>query len=152
MEIKNGNDYLPQVKALIIEYTNKLNRDLSFQNLSAELDDIAKKYTSPNGESLVAVENNRALGMVAYHKLNNKRCEMKRLYVRPEARGKHLGELLVKRIIERAVLAGFEEMVLDTINPLQTAIYLYQKMGFKKCEPYYNNTMTDVIYMSKKLK
>ena len=69
MEIKNGNHYLSQVKELIIEYTNKLNRDLSFQNLAAELDDIAEKYTSPNGEILVAVEDDRVLGMVAYHKL-----------------------------------------------------------------------------------
>lgn len=72
MEIKNGKDYLSQVKSLIIEYTNKLNRDLSFQNLNAELDNIAEKYTSPNVELLVAVEDNRVLGMVAYHRLNGK--------------------------------------------------------------------------------
>ena len=152
MEIKNGNHYLSQVKELIIEYTNKLNRDLSFQNLAAELDDIAEKYTSPNGALLVAVENDSIFGMVAYHKLNDKQCEMKRLYVRPEARGKHLGELLVKGIIERAVLNGYEEMVLDTITPLQTAITLYHKMGFEICAPYYNNPMSDAVYMSKKLR
>ena len=90
--------------------------------------------------------------MVVYHKLNDKRCEIKRLYVKPEARGMHLGELLVKKIIECAVSAGFGEMVLDTIAPLQSAISLYLKMGFEKCEPYYYNPMSDVIYMSKKLK
>lgn len=46
---------------------------------------------------------------------------------------------------------GFEEMVLDTITPLQSAIHLYKKFGFEGCEPYYDNPMNDVVYMRKKL-
>ena len=42
-------------------------------------------------------------------------------------------------------------MVLDTLLPLQSAIYLYQKLGFQQCEPYYNNPMNDVIYFKKML-
>lgn len=151
MEIKNGISYLPQVKDLIIEYTGRLNRDLSFQELDAELDNIAEKYTPPNGELIVAVNEDSVLGMVAYHKLNDRQCEMKRLYVRPEARGLHAGRKLVERIIDQAVSAGFEEMVLDTIKPLQAAISLYRSFGFEECAPYYYNPMDDVIYMSKKL-
>ncbi|MBQ9610365.1 MAG: hypothetical protein IJV15_13105 [Lachnospiraceae bacterium] len=37
MTIKDGKDYIPQVKDLIIEYTNRLNRDLSFQRIDEEL-------------------------------------------------------------------------------------------------------------------
>ena len=150
MEIKNGKEYLPQVKELILEYTDRLDRDLSFQNLNSELEDIATKYTSPNGEMFVAVENDTVMGMVAYHKHNNNRCEMKRLYVKPQARGLHLGDKLVKEIISHAKSAGFKEMVLDTIEPLKAAIALYQKHGFEKCEPYYNNPMDDVVYMIKR--
>ena len=151
MVITDGKNYLDQVKELIIEYTERLNRDLSFQNLDAELDDIAKKYTAPNGEILVALENETVLGMVAYHKHNDTRCEMKRLYVRPQARGTHLGEQLAKEIISHAALAGYKEMVLDTIEPLKAAVALYNKLGFEKCEPYYNNPMDDVIYMIRHL-
>lgn len=152
MTIKDGKDYISQVRDLIIEYTKRLNRDLSFQNLEEELRDPAVKYTAPEGELLVAVDNaDTVIGMVAYHKHTNDRCEMKRLYVKPETRGMHLGELLVKEIIDHARQAGFKEMVLDTIVPLKAAIGLYQKYGFLECEPYYNNPMDDVIYMKKYL-
>ena len=151
MKIEDGKNYLLQVKDLLIEYTNSLGRDLSFQNLDSELDNIAGKYTAPNGELLVAVKDGEVFGMVAYHKHSNERCEMKRLYVKPTARGFHLGEQLVTEIIKHAKAAGFKEMVLDTIEPLKAAIFLYQKCGFKRCEPYYNNPMDDVIYMRKSL-
>lgn len=152
MEIKDGKNFIPQVKELIIEYTERLNRDLSFQNLDEELSDPAAKYTAPAGEILVAIDDSGVvIGMVAYHKLDDKRCEMKRLYVRPTARGTHLGDILIKEIVDHARSAGFREMVLDTIVPLQAAIHLYKKNGFTECDPYYNNPMDDVIYMTLKL-
>jgi ribosomal protein S18 acetylase RimI-like enzyme len=96
-------------------------------------------------------EMDNVIGMVAYHRHNSERCEMKRLYVKPQARGMHVGELLVKEIIEHAKQSGYKEMVLDTIVPLKAAIGLYKKNGFKECKPYYKNPMADVIYMMKEL-
>ena len=49
MEIKDGKSYLPEVKAMITEYSKWLGRDLSFQNLDAELENPAQKYTPPEG-------------------------------------------------------------------------------------------------------
>ena len=149
MRILDGKDYIDEVKSLIIEYTTRLGRDLSFQNLSEELDDPAFKYTAPQGELLIAENDGIILGMVAYHRHSDSRCEMKRLYVKPEARGMHLGDTLVSEIISHAKKAGYKEMVLDTITPLQAAISLYKKHGFVECEPYYNNPMDDVVYMKK---
>lgn len=149
MEICNGVDYLDQVKELIIEYTKRLGRDLSFQNIEEELQDLTKKYTAPEGELLVAVEDEKVMGMVAYHRHSNSRCEMKRLYVKPEYRKIKLGEKLVLEIIEHAKKAGYKEMVLDTIIPLEAAIHLYKKVGFVECEAYYYNPMNDVLYFKK---
>ncbi len=150
MKIVDGTNYIEQVKNMLIEYTQRLGRDLTFQNIETELSNPAKKYTAPEGELLVAVdEADNVLGMVAYHKHTDERCEMKRLYVSPKCRGMKLGDKLVTEIIQHAKNAGFKEMVLDTITPLQAAIHLYQKMGFKECKPYYNNPMKDVIYMKK---
>ncbi|MBE6100424.1 MAG: GNAT family N-acetyltransferase [Anaerovibrio sp.] len=151
MKIVNGKDFILQVKNLIIEYTERLGRDLTFQHIDEELQNPATKYTAPEGEILVALEGKEVLGMVAYHKHDKLRCEMKRLYVKPKARGLHLGETLVQEIISHAQRAGFKEMVLDTITPLKSAIHLYEKYGFVQCEPYYNNPMDDVIYMRKEL-
>ena len=151
MRILDGKDYIDEVKDLIIEYTSRLGRDLSFQNLSEELDDPAFQYTAPQGELLIAEDDGAILGMAAYHRHSDTRCEMKRLYVKPEARGMHLGEALVSEIISHAKKAGYKEMVLDTITPLQAAISLYKKHGFAECEPYYNNPMDDVVYMKKVL-
>ena len=124
---------------------------ISFQNLDDELKDPAKKYTSPEGELLVAVEGEDVLGMIAYHKHSDTRCEMKRLYVKPSCRGMKLGEKLIEELIAHARQAGYKEMVLDTIVPLQTAIHLYKKLGFTECEPYYHNPMPDVLYFRKEL-
>lgn len=151
MTIADGKNYLPEVRELIKEYSNRLGRDLSFQNIDDELKDPAHKYTAPEGELLVALDGDEVLGMVAYHRHSNVRCEMKRLYVRPKARGMHLGSILVKEIIEHAKNSGYKEMVLDTIEPLKTAVSLYKKNGFEECEAYYNNPMKDVIYMRRDL-
>ena len=102
MDIYDGKDYIPQVKELIIEYAKRLGRDLSFQNIDEELEDPAHKYTAPEGEILVAVKDDMVIGMVAYHRHTDDRCEMKRLYVKPEARGLHLGDTLVKEILVHA--------------------------------------------------
>ena len=152
IKIVDGKPYLDQVKELIQEYTKWLGRDLSFQDLDKELADIAEKYTVPNGELLVDIDdNNVVLGMVAYYQHSEIRCEMKRLYVRPENRGHALGEHLIESIMDHAKVSGYKEIVLDTIEPLQVAIYLYKKHGFTECDPYYHNPMDDVIYMSKAL-
>ncbi len=151
MTIIDGKHHINQVRNLIIEYTQMLNRDLSFQNIDDELKDPSKKYTAPVGELLVAIENDEVVGMIAYHKHSATRCEMKRLYVKPKYRGMKLGEQLIQKLIELAIQSGYTEMVLDTLLPLQSAIYLYQKLGFQQCEPYYNNPMNDVIYFKKML-
>ena len=96
-------------------------------------------------------DNGVVLGMVAYYQHSDTRCEMKRLYVRPEGRGHALGDRLIESIMDHAKASGYKEMVLDTIEPLQAAIYLYKKHGFTECDPYYHNPMDDVIYMSKAL-
>ena len=58
-----------------------------------------------------------------------------------------IGYELIKDIIELASKDDFEEMVLDTLKPLKSAIHLYKKFGFEEIQAYYDNPMDDVIYM-----
>ncbi len=151
VEIIDGKDHISEVVSLIEEYTNALGRDLTFQNLAEELTDPAKKYTAPNGELLLALAEGKPVGMVAYRRHSAARCEMKRLYVRPEARKLRIGDALVSEVLAHAKKAGYQEMVLDTLRPLQAAIALYKKYGFAECEAYYHNPLPDVVYMKREL-
>ncbi len=99
----------------------------------------------------MAVEGEDVLGMIAYHRHSDTRCEMMRLYVKPSCRGMKLGEKLIEELIAHARQAGYKEMVLDTIVPLQSEIHMYKKLGFAECKPYYHNPMPDVLYFRKKL-
>ena len=152
MEVKivDGTKHLAEVKKLILEYTKFLGRDLSFQDIDDELKDLTEKYLPPEGRLLCAqLESGKIIGCVAYHKHTAERCEMKRLFVREGYRNFHAGKKLVEEILNFAKADGFKEIVLDTITPLKSAIGLYKKFGFVETEPYYNNPMSDVVYMKK---
>ena len=154
MEVKiiDGTEHLAEIKKLILEYTKFLGRDLSFQDIDDELKDLTEKYLPPEGRLLCAqLDDGKIIGCVAYHKHTAERCEMKRLFVREGYRNFHAGKKLVEEILKFAKADGFKEMVLDTITPLKSAIGLYKKFGFVETEPYYNNPMSDVIYMKKVL-
>ena len=149
IKIVDGSKYLDEVKDLINEYTKFLGRDLTFQNLDDELSDLAKKYCPPEGRLLCAKVDDKIIGCVAYHKFDETRCEMKRLFVSEGYREFHAGSKLIEEILKVAISDGYGEMILDTITPLESAIHLYKKFGFVETAPYYDNPMPDVIYMKK---
>ena len=106
------------------------------------------KYAAPNGRILVALSDaGDVIGCVAYHRHSETRCEMKRLYVRPDYRGHRIGEALVSQILALAKTDGYREMVLDTLQFMKSAISLYTRFGFQQIAAYYENPMEDVIYM-----
>lgn len=152
MKVVAGNKYVREVKKLIEVYTTSIGRNLDFQNLDKELQDFPSKYSYPKGKLLAAInDDGKVIGCVAYTKLSDTRCEMKRLYVKPEYRKHQAGQRLVKAIISEAKNDGFKEMVLDTLKPMQNAIKLYESIGFLEMPPYYDNPMNDAIYMKLKL-
>ncbi|WP_249029575.1 GNAT family N-acetyltransferase [Tannockella kyphosi] len=147
MEIIEGYPYVEEIKGLIQEYLIELDRDLSFQDIASEFNNLPKKYPA----LFVARKEDKVIGCVAYQVLSNERCEMKRLFVKKEYRNEKIGALLVETIISKAIKEGYHEMVLDTIEPLQSAIHLYHSYGFMETTGYYDNPMDDVIYMMKEL-
>ena len=150
MNIVNGKPYIEKIRKLIAEYTDSLHRDLTFQNLKQELEHLEEKYENGQGKILAALsEEGKVIGCVAYRRLREGLCEMKRLYVKPEFRGKQVGKRLVEEILRLAREDGFQEMVWDTLQPMTAAISLYKTMGFVETEAYYHNPMPDVIYFKK---
>ena len=148
VRVVDGTPHANEVRDLVARYVRELGRDLSFQGIGDELDDLATKYGADHGELLAAVDDSGSVvGCVAWRVIGDGRCEMKRLYVLPEARRTGAGRLLCERAIGGAREAGMREMVLDTIEPLVAAIALYESLGFRRIPPYYDNPMSDVVYL-----
>jgi len=150
-EIKLAYDRLDEVETLFREYHKMLGVDLCFQNYEEELANLPGKYTLPDGRLYVIYLEEKLAGCIALRRFDSTRCEMKRLFVRPQFRGLKLGQILAERIIQDAKKIGYEAMVLDTLASLESAVYMYRKMGFEEVEPYYDNPLKDVIYFELKL-
>ena len=135
-------------RTLFEEYEAAIQVDLCFQGFADELDTLATMYAPPKGCLLLATMNGEPVGCVAVRpREGGEYCEMKRLYVRPEARGTNLGRELATRIVKRARTIGYPRMVLDTLGWMEPARAIYRELGFQETPAYYHNPLDDVIYM-----
>ena len=146
------NDELELVKTLFKDYENDLGVDLCFQGFEKELAELPGVYAEPNGCILLSESYEREIeGIVALKPLSDGSCEMKRLYIKPEFRGKGIGETLATCLIKEARFKGYKEIKLDTLSRLKPAVKLYEKLGFIKTEPYNFNPGNDVLYFKKSI-
>src|SRR5260370_2423406 len=145
-------EHIEQVRALFLEYRRSLGFSLCFQSFEEELKNLPGAYAPPSGRLLLARSADHAAGCIALRRLETGICEMKRLFVRPDARGKGLGRVLVERVIAEARGAGYERMRLDTIaSAMKDAIALYRRMGFQEIAPYSVIPIKDALWMELRL-
>lgn len=141
------------VRELFAEYADSLGIDLSFQDFEAELAQLPGKYALPLGDILIARDAiGTVLGCVALRPTAMLgTAEMKRLYLRPAARGQALGRRLAEAIIMRAREAGHVRVVLDTLATMHAARRLYVELGFRPVPAYYDNPLPGTLYMALEL-
>lgn len=135
---------------MLREYVEWIGLDLAFQEIDAELSGLPGEYAPPRGALFVAVEGERHLGMIALRPLDGTIAEMKRLYVRPEARGRGLARRLIARLCDEGKRLRYTELRLDTLPKMGEAQALYETYGFVDIEPYYETPIAGTRFMAKK--
>lgn len=146
---------LDEIRLIFQEYAKQLGVDLCFQDFSTELLNLPGDYAEPRGGLLMARVNGDLAGCCALRPLDSvdyaNACEMKRLYVKPAFRRLGLGRLLAEAILDLARQAGYDCLLLDTLNDMESARALYQDLGFEEIPPYYFNPIEGAHYLKVKL-
>jgi putative acetyltransferase len=142
-----SRETLAIVRRLFEEYAASLEIDLGFQNFAEELAGLPGEYTRPAGGLMLGLDDEEPAGCVAFRPLEPGIAEMKRLYVRPTARGGGWGRRLAERAVSDARAAGYARMRLDTLPAMQRALGLYLAMGFADIAPYRHNPVPGARFL-----
>lgn len=142
---------IPEVREMLREYVEWIDLDLAFQEIETELAELPGDYSPPEGVLLVVPEGHRLLATIALRPYDGTVCEMKRLFVRPEARGRGLAKQLITRLLDEARRIGYTEIRLDTLPMMTDAQTLYANLGFVDIAPYYDTPIAGTRFMAKRL-
>lgn len=142
---------LNAVRELFQEYADQLGVDLCFQNFAQELRELPGEYATPRGALLLARVGDALAGCCALRPLDTadypNAAEMKRLFVRPAYRGLGAGRLLAEGILDAARQGGYDCVLLDTLDDMESARALYEELGFEEVPPYYFNPIAGAHYL-----
>jgi ribosomal protein S18 acetylase RimI-like enzyme len=144
-------DDIPEVRTMLREYVAWVGIDLGFQEIDNEIAALPGAYDPPGGALFVAEEGHHLIGMIAMRHLDGSTAEMKRLFVRPEGRGRGCAKALVHRVLDEARRRDYEEIRLDTLPMMSGAQSLYESLGFEETDPYYDTPIAGTRFMAKKL-
>ena len=125
-----------------------------FGTLEQEAERLPASFTVQGGGSLLAWVQGEPAGFVAWRAIPQSAhvtadsWEMKRLWVRPSARGRGLGRRLTQAILDRAAAAGSRAVYLDTApESMASAHRLYLEMGFAPCARYNDNPVEGLAFL-----
>lgn len=144
-------DDFQEARRLLREYEDFVELDPCFQGFEEELGNLEHVYGPPGGQFLLLRQGGQTAGCVALRDLGSGICEMKRLFLRAEFRGKGLGRLCAERIIQAARNKGYVAMRLDTLPIMREAIDLYRSMGFREIGNYAENPVEGALCMELEL-
>lgn len=143
IRIVEGYGHKEEILSLFKEYTEMLiglngsyREYLKVQHYDDEIEELEKKYAKPRGRLYLAKTGDESAACIAVRPLTEKRCELKRLFVRPCFRGNHIASRLIDLVLKEAKEEGYEELLLDTVPELEAAIHLYKAKGFEETDCY----------------
>lgn len=143
-----------EIRPLFREYTDMILQNvpsfqtyLDLQHYDDEIAHLEHKYAPPEGQLYLARWDGATAGCGGLRKLDGGRCELKRLYVRPTFRGHHIGEALLRQLMDDARRVGYREMLLDTLPFMDSALRLYRRFGFHTIPRYNDSPLDSTIYL-----
>ena len=113
-------------------------------------------YIPPEGIYYILQVENKIAGMGALRKLKPSVGEVKRMYIRPEYRGKGLGKAILEKLLKKGKEFGYTTILLDTGLFMSAAQHIYHLAGFQDREEYPESEVPVEIrhlwsYMEKKI-
>lgn len=104
-----------------------------------EVDCMSAAYSTPRSAYFVVEDAGRVIGGAGIAPLEGAEpdtCELRKMYFLHEARGRGLGEQMLRRCLDRARELAFRRCYLETLTGMDAAMRLYERMGFRKlCGP-----------------
>jgi GNAT superfamily N-acetyltransferase len=132
------------VRELYLEYLEWANTRIvrefgfSFDIQSMVEQDMLEldKFLPPDGRLLLAEHGGRVAGLACLRRIRPDVGEIKRMYVRPESRGRGIGRALLEALIAEAREIGYPRVRLDSTRFMKEAHSLYRSVGFERIDPY----------------
>ena len=107
------------------------------------LDDMYTHFTVPTKAYFVAIEDGEVIGgsgVAPLDDTNKVVCELQRMFVTKTSRGLGIGRKLMNVCLQQAKEMGFKQCYLETLDPMKSAIKLYERTGFKYLSAPMGNT------------
>lgn len=100
----------------------------------AEVDRMSASYAGPRSAFYVLEEAGRVTGCGGIAPLagaDADTCELRKMYFLPGARGRGLGEQMLRLCLDRAREFGYRRCYLETLTGMDAAMRLYRRLGFR---------------------
>ena len=144
-ECKN-TDYL-QLVEMISTVLAEFEMSLDLEGPDKDLQDLQNVYFDNNGAFFIAQLDSKIIGSVAVSKIDDEKCELRKLYVLKEHRSQGFGQILLDKAIDFALSNGYKKMELEVSKKHKQAIELYEKTGFVRSQKVSCCPRCDFIYI-----
>jgi len=125
------NDDAEAIRQVVFGILREYDLMAEHEGVDADLNDIEANYAARGGMfEIVEIDEGGIVGTVGVHARDDGVCELRKMYLLPEYRGRGWGRKLLERALAFARTNGFRRMELETSSKLVEAIALYKRNGF----------------------
>lgn len=142
------NRDIPSIRKVVFSSLREFGLNPDEKGKDKDLNNIESSYLSGNGffGVVVHIETEKIVGCFGLFPVNENICELRKMYLLKEMRGRGLGKIILDTAIDIAKEKHYGKIILETISALKTAIFLYKRYGFKEIKPKEINTRVDQAF------